>query len=157
MTLVKGVETPEQTREHAFELWVTVALQNYAETARLSGINEDTLRSWGRRYGWRAQALERTLDIAPEEFRHATGSIQHAAALDGATYLSHVVRGEVEPNRARQQAAIATLHMAGWAPAHYLPTRQTTSSAKPPRELPDLNSMIPDELLQLERDLTAAE
>ena len=113
--ITPGTETPDSMREHAFELWATIARQNYAETARLSGINEHTLRSWGRREGWRARALERTLDVAPEELRHATGSILQAAALEAATYLHHVVRGDMEPNRARQQAAIAALDRAGWA------------------------------------------
>lgn len=43
--LIKGTETPENMREHAFDLWLTVALQNYAETSWLTGINEHTLRS----------------------------------------------------------------------------------------------------------------
>jgi hypothetical protein len=153
--ITNGSETPEPTREHAFELWATVAHQNYAETARLSGINENTLRSWGRRDGWRAKALQRRLDVAPEELRHATGSILQAAAIEGATYLYNVVSGAVEPNRARQQAAIAVCHMAGWAPAHYLPTR--APEPKPRRELPDLDTLSPDELLDLERQVTAGE
>jgi hypothetical protein len=40
--IARGTETPASVREHAFELWATVALQNYAETARLAGINEHT-------------------------------------------------------------------------------------------------------------------
>jgi hypothetical protein len=151
--ITQGTETPENVREHAFELWSTVALQNYAETARLTGINEHTLRSWGRRHGWRARALERSLDVAPEELRHATGSILQAAALDAATYLHTVARGAVEPNRTRQQVAFGILDRAGWAPAHYLPTRQT--DLKPPRDLPDLDGLTPEGLAELERQLTA--
>ena len=153
ITIVDGRGTIDAgTRDRAFELWDTVALHKYSEVASLTGINEATLRSWGRRDNWQARSLERHLDVAPAELRHATGSLLQAGAFECSRYMLNVAAGKLEPNRAKTQLCQAVLDRAGWAPTHYLPMSKQKQT--PRRDLPNLDAMTEEELLQLERELT---
>jgi hypothetical protein len=149
-----AAEIPGVTRETAFEYWDGLCRHNYAELARKSGLNEHTLRTWGRRDNWQLRSYERNIDVAPEELRHVTGINLQQAALECSRWLLNVAAGRLDPNRAKGEMCRAICHMAGWSPTHYLPMREKTPPAR--RTIPDLDTMTDDQLLELERELSGA-
>jgi hypothetical protein len=109
----------EETVEQAYQVWSTAGMQQAPATVKLMSslysvtIAPTTLYAWVKAHGW-DERYHRELSAGTRNPQDMHPELLQVAALAAVTYLTQVVRGEVEPDMVRVKAA-ATLESAARA------------------------------------------
>ena len=89
---LQPVVIPDE-RESAYYLWAHVHEQNARDVGRALAINDNTIRSWANRDGWRARYQQERGELA-DRVRSTVEVALLRAIPDGVASMARIVRGE---------------------------------------------------------------
>lgn len=138
-------------RDIAFQVWALRSGQSGKRTSEILNDEYDiqhspgVINQWAYRHGWRSQLREFMQGVAPGAMDAAALNLLGGVA-DAALVLAEIVRGNVEADRDRINAATAVLDRVGFLPhTRREATKTGVNQVASGSELPEL-SMSDDEL-----------
>jgi len=133
-----------KSHEIAFQIWGLWANQSAKRTSDILkeeyGLDHSpsVVSSWAHRHQWRWKLKELLTGIAPSQME-AAGLNLVGGVPDAAWLLAETVRGNVEPNRDRINAATAILDRVGFLPhTRREATKTGLNQVNASAELPEL-------------------